>query len=262
MARTIRVLLADDSSVTRRILSESVSREPDMEVVGAAQDGAEAIAFFKAQKPDVVLLDVDMPGINGIEALKGIRKINDNIPVIMFSTLTVKGGEATLDALAAGATDYAAKPTGVGHLDKAMAYLKQEVVPKIRMWGTRYLARQKKATQVTPPERVQPQRESGTFRGSSAFTVTIPKTQMAPAPPVRRRSGPVHVLAIGASTGGPNALAELVGLLPGDLGGQKLDRIALGRADDDSRTGGRHQHTDLDLGGCPLRHADEQHGRQ
>ncbi|RLS28685.1 MAG: response regulator, partial [Planctomycetota bacterium] len=122
MARTIRVLLADDSSVTRRILSESVSREPDMEVVAAAQDGAEAIAFFKAQKPDVVLLDVDMPGINGIEALKGIRKINDNIPVIMFSTLTVKGGEATLDALAAGATDYAAKPTGVGHLDKAMAY--------------------------------------------------------------------------------------------------------------------------------------------
>ncbi len=218
MARTIRVLLADDSSVTRRILSESVSREPDMEVVGAAQDGAEAIAFFKAQKPDVVLLDVDMPGINGIEALKAIRKINDNIPVIMFSTLTVKGGEATLDALAAGATDYAAKPTGVGHLDKAMAYLKQEVVPKIRMWGTRYLARQEKATQVTPPERVQPQRESGTFRGSSAFTVTIPKTQMASAPPVRRRSGPVHVLAIGASTGGPNALAELVGLLPGDLG--------------------------------------------
>ena len=189
-----------------------------MDIVGAAQDGEEAIAFFKAQKPDVVLLDVDMPNVNGIEALKAIRKINDSVPVIMFSTLTVKGGEATLDALAAGATDYAAKPTGVGHLDKAMAYLKQEVVPKIRMWGTRYLARQEKATQVAAPERLQPQRETTPVRGTSAFTVTMPRTQTPPAAPARRRTGPVNVLAIGASTGGPNALAELIGLLPGDLG--------------------------------------------
>lgn len=218
MAKSIRVLIADDSSVTRRIVSESLSREADMEIVGAAQDGEEAIAFFKAQKPDVVLLDVDMPTVNGIEALKAIRKLNGSVPVIMFSTLTVRGGEATLDALAAGATDYAAKPTGVGHLDKAMSYLKQEVVPKVRMWGSRYKLRLEKTAGLTPPERVQPSRDANASRGTSSFTVTAPQPPLAATTAPRRRSGPINCLAIGASTGGPNALAELIGLLPGDLG--------------------------------------------
>ncbi len=217
MAKSIRVLIADDSSVTRRIVSESLSREADLEIVGAAQDGEEAIAFFKAQKPDVVLLDVDMPTVNGIEALKAIRKLNDSVPVIMFSTLTVRGGEATLDALAAGATDYAAKPTGVGHLDKAMSYLKQEVVPKVRMWGSRYKLRLEKGAGIAPPERVQPSRAANASRGTSSFTVTAPKAPPAATMPPRRRSGPVNCLAIGASTGGPNALAELIGRLPRDL---------------------------------------------
>ncbi len=218
MSKSIRVLIADDSSVTRRIVSESLSREADLKIVGAAQDGEEAIAYFRAHKPDVVLLDVDMPNINGIEALKAIRKLNDSVPVIMFSTLTVRGGEATLDALAAGATDYAAKPTGVGHLDKAMSYLKQEVVPRIRMWGSRYKVRQEKAANLTPPERVNPSRDTTHSRGASSFTVTAPKTPVTAATQPRRRSGPVSCLAIGASTGGPNALAELIGMLPADLG--------------------------------------------
>lgn len=83
--------MADDSSVTRRILSQSIRCEPDMDVVGAAQDGEEAIAFFKAQKPDIVLLDVDMPTVNGLEALKAIRRSSDSVPVIMFGMLTIKG---------------------------------------------------------------------------------------------------------------------------------------------------------------------------
>ena len=110
MSSIIRVMFADDSSVTRRIVSEAITREPDMELVGAAQNGNEAISFFRSQNPDLVLLDVDMPNLNGIEALKAIRKLNASVPVIMCSTLTVKGGEATLDALAAGATDYIVKP--------------------------------------------------------------------------------------------------------------------------------------------------------
>ncbi|MFO0999118.1 MAG: response regulator [Planctomycetaceae bacterium] len=144
MSSIIRVVIADDSSVTRRIVSEAITREPDMELVGAAQDGEEAISFFKSQKPDLVLLDVDMPTLNGIEALKSIRKLNDTVPVIMFSTLTVKGGEATLDALSSGATDYVPKPTGVGHLNKAMDYLRQELIPKVRMWGARFKSRQER----------------------------------------------------------------------------------------------------------------------
>ena len=91
-----------------------------MELVGSAQDGEEAISLFKSQNPDLVLLDLDMPTLHGIDALKAIRKIADSVPVIMFSTLTVKGCEATLDALSCEATDYVPNPTSVGHLNKAM----------------------------------------------------------------------------------------------------------------------------------------------
>ena len=228
MSKLIRVLIADDSSVTRRIVTEALNLESDMEIVGAAQDGEEAIAYFKAQKPDVILLDIDMPTVNGIEALKTIRGINESIPVVMFSTLTVRGGEATLDALAAGATDYVAKPSGAGHVDKALAFLKQEVIPKIRLWGTRYKARAEKlsgaassgsttANMTTPARREIPQ----TPRGSAAFTINNTKPSPLSTPnngAPRRRSGPVSILAIGSSTGGPNALADLMSLLPQDLG--------------------------------------------
>lgn len=227
MSSIIRVLIADDSSVTRRIVSEAIQREPDMELVGAAQDGEEAISFFKSQKPDLVLLDVDMPTLNGIEALKAIRKLHDSVPVIMFSTLTVKGGEATLDALSSGATDYVPKPTGVGHLNKAMDYLRQELIPKVRMWGARFKSRQEKAAQASA---AAPQKTNGMVssttpaankdaRGSASFTLSSAKPAVTPAQPApRRRNVPIGVLAIGSSTGGPNALAELIGLLPGDLG--------------------------------------------
>jgi two-component system, chemotaxis family, protein-glutamate methylesterase/glutaminase len=227
MGMIIRVMVADDSSVTRRIVSEAIAREPDMELVGAAQDGEEAISFFKSQKPDLVLLDVDMPTLNGLEALKAIRKINDSVPVIMFSTLTVKGGEATLDALSAGATDYVAKPAGVGHLNKAMDYLRQELIPRVRMWGARFKSRQEKAAQASA---AAPQKTNGMVssttpapdkdaRGSASFTLTSSKPDVSSSQPApRRRSVSVDVLAIGSSTGGPNALAELIGLLPGDLG--------------------------------------------
>lgn len=230
MSKLIRVLIADDSSVTRRIVTEALNLESDMEIVGAAQDGEEAIAYFKAQKPDVILLDIDMPTVNGIEALKTIRGINDSIPVVMFSTLTVRGGEATLDALAAGATDYVAKPSGAGHVDKALAFLKQEVIPKIRLWGNRYKARAEKlGSSAAPPSPPVPsgppapvRRElPQTPRGSAAFTVNTTRHSPIMTPnnaAPRRRSGPVSILAIGSSTGGPNALADLMSLLPQDLG--------------------------------------------
>ncbi len=212
MAKLLRVLIADDSSVTRRIVSETLNLEADMEVVGAAQDGAEAFAIFKTQKPDIILLDVDMPSINGIEALKLVRSVNATIPVIMFSTLTVRGGEATLDALAAGATDYVAKPSGVGHLDQAMDYLRKEVVPKIRLWGKRYKGR---TDQASAPKLPTTPRTAAPLRGLANITIGAVKP-VSPAP--RRRAGPINVLAIGSSTGGPNALADLIGQLPGDLG--------------------------------------------
>lgn len=149
MSSSLRILIADDSSVTRRIVSEAFSREADMDVVGAAQDGEEAIAFFKAQEPDLVLLDVEMPGMNGIETLKAIRRLNGDVPIIMFCPMFAHTGEAKREALAAGATDYASKPIAVGHADRAMAFLKEEVVSKVRMLGNRYKTEVRNPTKST-----------------------------------------------------------------------------------------------------------------
>ncbi|MCA9033624.1 MAG: chemotaxis response regulator protein-glutamate methylesterase [Planctomycetaceae bacterium] len=213
MSRFIRVLLADDSTVTRRILMEAISGESDMEVVGAAQNGEEAVALFNAHKPDVALFDVDMPKLNGIEALKAIRMTCQSVPVIMFSTLTVRGGEATLDALASGASDYVAKPTGVGHVDKAMEYLRSDVIPKLRQWGKVYKSKRESAPSAPV--------SSAASRPSAAVAIR-PARLSDGRPPIKtsgkKRNGPIHVLAIGASTGGPNALAEIVAKLPADLG--------------------------------------------
>lgn len=223
MNNAIRVMIADDSTVTRRILGEAISRESDMMLVGAATNGEEAISLFRSHKPDVALLDVEMPVINGIEALRAIRATGSLAPVVMFSTLTVRGAEATLDALSAGATDYVAKPTGVGHVDKAIEFLRTEVIPKLRLWGTRFKSQREAAAPKV-------QKDAVTIR--SAATVTGIKTpvaqQSAPATsapaevkrPIvsgRKRTGPIGIIAVGSSTGGPNALADLIGRLPGDL---------------------------------------------
>jgi two-component system chemotaxis response regulator CheB len=140
MSKQLRVLIADDSHVTRRLVMESINSEEDMAVVALAADGVEALNMFRAHNPDVLLLDVEMPIMNGLDALKSIRQFNESVPVIMFSSLTVKGGEAILDALTAGANDYVAKPTSTYQFERMHEYLLQELIPKLRLWGTRHIA--------------------------------------------------------------------------------------------------------------------------
>ncbi len=207
MTRAIRVMIADDSTVTRRILGEAISREADMMLVGAATNGEEAIALFRSHKPDVALLDVEMPVINGIEALRSIRATGSQAPIVMFSTLTVRGAEATLDALSAGATDYVAKPTGVGHVDKAIEFLKTEVIPKLRLWGSRFKSQREAAPKI--------QKDAVAIRPAGAAVVAEPRRTAVVS--TKKRSGPAGILAIGSSTGGPNALADVMSRLPGDL---------------------------------------------
>jgi two-component system, chemotaxis family, protein-glutamate methylesterase/glutaminase len=243
MAGSIRVMIADDSSVTRKILTAAISLDVDLEIIAAAHNGDEAVNYCRGLKPDVILMDVEMPQLTGIEALREIRKFNPQVPIIMFSTLTVRGGEATLDALQAGATDYVAKPTGVGHVDKAISYLQAEVVPKLKLWGKR--SRNVQESAVVIPRRsagspaVDLKANPGTTSGGKPAVTTSPVTASttsashtaeatpvasasAPTVPVRsassdRKRNPVTVLGIGSSTGGPNALAELISRLPASI---------------------------------------------
>jgi two-component system, chemotaxis family, protein-glutamate methylesterase/glutaminase len=114
MMTPIRILVVDDSVVIRKLLSETLSGDPALEVVGTASDGRIAWPKFRSLKPDLITLDIEMPVMDGLETLAELRKLYPKLPVIMFSTLTERGAAATLDALALGASDYATKPSNTG----------------------------------------------------------------------------------------------------------------------------------------------------
>ena len=194
--RKIRVLIVDDSVVVRRLVADIVSEDPDLEVAGVAANGRLALAKIERVNPDVITLDIEMPELDGIATLKEIRKRNARIPVIMFSTMTKRGAEATLDALAAGASDYVTKPSNVGRLSDALQRVRDELVPKIKgLCAARF--------------------------GRSTSTPVVPlRPAQGPVPAAKFRAGgaQIRVIAIGVSTGGPNALDRVLPRLPGDLG--------------------------------------------
>src|SRR3982074_1466379 len=117
---TLRILVVDDSVVIRRLLSDTLSGDPTLEVVGTASDGRIALAKISRLKPDLITLDIEMPVMDGLETLAAVRKLYPNFPVIMFSTLTERGAAATLDALSLGASDYATKTSGNGMPEVAL----------------------------------------------------------------------------------------------------------------------------------------------
>ena len=179
----VRVLVVDDSVVVRKLLSEVLAASPQIQLAGTASSGAIALAKIPRLNPDVVTLDIEMPGLNGLETLREIRKLYPKLPVIMFSTLTEQGAAITLEALSLGASDYMAKPANSESLASAMAEVRRDLITKILSLtgGDRH------ATPASPS-----------------------------VPPRKARTGAsrIEILAIGTSTGGPNALAEVIPRLP------------------------------------------------
>jgi two-component system chemotaxis response regulator CheB len=192
----IRVLVVDDSVVIRRMVSDVLSGEPDIEVAGAAADGHIALQKIEQVNPDIVTLDVEMPVMDGLETLKQLRKTHRHLPVIMFSTLTERGAAATMDALALGASDYVTKPANVGSAAAAIEKIRAELIPKIR---------------AHVPQ--------GTTSAAHPFSITPAQMARPPFPiaALRPITSRVEVVAIGTSTGGPNALGDLMPLLPSNF---------------------------------------------
>src|ERR1700693_6142069 len=128
----IRILVVDDSVVIRKLLSDTLSEDRSLQVVGVAGDGRIALAKIPLLKPDLITLDIEMPVMNGLETLAELRKLYPKLPVIMFSTLTERGAAATLDALSLGASDYATKPSNTGSTAIALECIRIELIPKIK----------------------------------------------------------------------------------------------------------------------------------
>ncbi|HEU5450297.1 MAG TPA: chemotaxis response regulator protein-glutamate methylesterase, partial [Acidimicrobiia bacterium] len=190
------ILVVDDAVVFRRLVAEELAADPALEVVGTAANGRIALAKIAQLAPDVVTLDIEMPELDGLATLAELRPRWPRLPVIMFSTLTERGAEATLEALSLGASDYVTKPTGLHNPAEAMAAVQAELVPRIKaLHGRRLLSRMPHSP--------------------------TPKVEVTPAPAVKAPARPadarIDVVAIGVSTGGPNALADLLPALPGTL---------------------------------------------
>ncbi len=215
-ARPARILIVDDSAVMRSLLRSVVGTDTRLEVVGTASDGMSALRAMDALCPDLILLDVEMPVMDGLGTLKAMKSRARRVPVIMCSSLTQRGAKVTIEALASGAADYVTKPAGQASRDAAIATLAQDLIPKILALtasshgighsamvfasGTPAAARS-----VFPGAPVQPPSQ-GLPAASSGVLVSPLASHLAQTPPA--------VVLIGVSTGGPAALDVVLPSLP------------------------------------------------
>jgi two-component system chemotaxis response regulator CheB len=199
--RPIRVMVVDDAIVARRLLTRWIGAEHDMIVAACLRTGREAVDQVEACDPDVIVLDVDMPELDGISALPLLLRKKPDLVVIMASTLTRRSAEVSLRALALGAADYIPKPQAA--LDAAMSVaFHRELIDKIRGLGRRRLPARRDATIPAARERLPAAGRPGAVPPYAEAAI-LGLRQFARAVP--------RALLIGASTGGPQALTSLIG---------------------------------------------------
>lgn len=193
----IRVLIVDDAVIVRNRVSKVLSTVPEIEIAAVAASGKIALLKIPQVNPDVIILDVEMPEMNGLETLVAIRQQYPKLPVVMFSTSTVLGATTTLDALLLGANDYATKPSNLGSIEAANQHILTELVPKIKAQTveTRHV--------TSPPSAVSYKNVTNLGAINQDRTCTV--------------STSIDIVAIGVSTGGPNALAEILPSFPADF---------------------------------------------
>lgn len=190
----ISVLIVDDLVITRQVLSRIISEDPDFVVAGTAPDGRLAIEKLRQLSVDAVVLDIEMPEMDGLATLRVMRKTHPNLPILVFSSHTEQGAEVTIDSLLLGATDYVTKPAGTRSVAEAEAYIRKELLAKLR-------------------ECTRSVRKSvSSVAASTSESRSVVKAELAP-----RIEHEIHAVAIGASTGGPAAVSCVVQGLPAHL---------------------------------------------
>ncbi len=198
-ARTLRVLAADDSAVMRSVMrtifqlhgGDEESTLPRMELCGVVKDGIEALEAVLRLRPDVLVLDLEMPRLDGLGVLERLRKEAPGLPVIMCSAYTDRGARSTLNALSHGAKDYVMKPHQQFDFASALDWLTQQLLPKIAALAS---------PELHPP-----------------FSVERRATPRLPSYATLAARAPVELVVVGVSTGGPSALEEMLPALPHDL---------------------------------------------
>jgi two-component system chemotaxis response regulator CheB len=189
----VRVLVADDSAFMRTALRRMLESDPDIKVVAMAQDGRSAVELCAKHDPDVITLDLEMPVLNGLQALQRIMQDHPR-PVIMVSSLTTEGAETTLEAFSLGAFDCIPKPMSHASLD--IIQVREDLVAKVK---AAFISRDRYAVTASVP---------APKRAPIAARLSVEPLQLTSTMPI---------VCLGCSTGGPAALQQILPALPGDL---------------------------------------------
>lgn len=215
-ADPFRVMLVDDSAVIRGLFARSLESDPDVQVVASVGDGQMAVNALAKDKGkiEVIVLDIEMPRMDGLTALPELLKIDPDVPVVMASTLTARNADISLKAMSLGAKDYIPKPSSMRELSAAESF-KRELLEKVKSLGA---ARRRKLGTAAPARpRYSVDRAAGTTPRAAAPTAApaVKASAAISLRPAGRR--PPQVLCIGSSTGGPQALFKVLGALPKTL---------------------------------------------
>lgn len=215
--KTIRVLVVDDSAFMRKVIADILSQDPSIEVIDRAKNGQECIEKVKSLQPDVITLDLEMPVMNGLEALELLMKEHP-VPVVMLSSLTREGAEQTIRALELGAIDFVTKPSGSISLD--IHKVADGIVEKVKA-AAHTKSRQRKLGGPSTRPLHSPVQSGATNAQVPPMPLPAPTVGSNHAPVMTRQSRPAgfgtavtKLVAVGTSTGGPKALQTLLTTIP------------------------------------------------
>lgn len=208
----VRVLVVDDSALMRNLISRIVENTQGLVVADKAMNGVFALQKIPRCKPDIIILDLEMPEMNGIEFLKERKRLNIDIPVIILSSIARRGAEITMEALSLGASDFITKPSG--SISEDIHTVAAELSQRLIAFGTQY-QRSKGKTPIAyhyeaPEHFLKP---SSSVVQEIKHEVKLPLEKPVPI----RKPGPIEIIAIGISTGGPNALRQVFQEIDPDL---------------------------------------------
>lgn len=205
---TINVLIVDDSALMRNLIGRIVEAEPGMAVVAKAMNGLFALKKLETAEVDIIILDLEMPEMNGIEFLKKRKELKLEVPVIILSSVARRGAEITMEALSLGASDFIKKPSG--SVSEDIHLVGEQLVSLIRAYGGR-----RKAYTPTPVRTEVPAAAPAPV-ASPTFAPARPASVPVPTGPLRPHAN-LQLCVIGISTGGPNALRQVFASLDADF---------------------------------------------
>lgn len=211
----IKVLIVDDSALMRSLIGKIIDGTPGLTVADKAMNGRFALQKLERVQPDIIVLDLEMPEMNGIEFLRERKKLKIDIPVIILSSIAKEGARITMDCLELGASDFVTKPSGSESAN--LATVASQLVEFLQAYGRQYQLKRHAAggskTSVAPAQHyvhtASLQTTSQTHTAGTTGSVFTASAQTGSKPTQVRQPGKLEIIAIGISTGGPNALREV-----------------------------------------------------